>query len=415
MNINSTELKKVTPPKTGYDLYWDDKLTGFGIRVTAKGKISYICQARVNGVDCRTTIGRFGRETPTEARKKAKRKLADMGDGKHPAAEKARQKALSVTLEEVAESYLANRRTKDGLPLKPRTKEDISYHLNTTFTAWKKRPVVNIKRDNVSRLYTERCKSSVAQANQAFRNLSAILNYAAATYRDVDGAKILADNPVDVLRETSVLRSVEPRKNKVPLDELGKWWSAVQKMRFDPALTTASRSAADLIAVLALTGLRLGEARSVRWEQVDLDNGALKLTDTKNRTDLTLPLSDVAVEVLKARDRRRTYVFPARSGKGHLKDCRGQLQLLADETGIVVTAHDLRRTFSAVADKVEVELWRTKALMGHKQREDVTLHHYKDLSDVRFLKPEADRIAEYFEEQRKVHEAGNVVSMARRA
>jgi integrase len=161
--------------------------------------------------------------------------------------------------------------------------------------------------------------------------------------------------------------------------------------------------------------LRLGEARSVRWEQVDLDNGALKLTDTKNRTDLTLPLSDVAVEVLKARDRRRTYVFPARSGKGHLKDCRGQLQLLADETGIVVTAHDLRRTFSAVADKVEVELWRTKALMGHKQREDVTLHHYKDLSDVRFLKPEADRIAEYFEEQRKVHEAGNVVSMARRA
>jgi hypothetical protein len=53
--------------------------------------------------------------------------------------------------------------------------------------------------------------------------------------------------------------------------------------------------------------------------------------------------------------------------------------------------------------------------MGHKQREDVTLHHYKDLSDVRFLKEEADRIGEYFEDRRRVFEADNVVDLVRRA
>jgi len=91
------------------------------------------------------------------------------------------------------------------------------------------------------------------------------------------------------------------------------------------------------------------------------------------------------------------------------------LELLSKEAGITVTAHDLRRTFSAVAGAVNVELWRTKALMGHKQKQDVTLHHYKDLSDVRFLKPEADRIANYFEEQRRIYEADNVVKLERRA
>lgn len=89
--------------------------------------------------------------------------------------------------------------------------------------------------------------------------------------------------------------------------------------------------------------------------------------------------------------------------------------ILTEKTGVEVTAHDLRRTFRAVAAKVGVELWRTKALMNHKQDNDITLSHYADLSDVRDLKPEADRIADYFEEQRRIYEAGNVVALEQRA
>jgi integrase len=417
MRINTTNLKKITPPEKGYRLEFDDDLTGFGVRILASGKITFIAQGRIDGVgnERRVSLGRFGVIAPEEARKKAKRKLADMSNGIDPVAEKRLEKALSVTLSEVGDSYLVNRRRKDGKPLKERTKKDIRYHLKSTFSDWSDKPVVGISREMVQRRYAERCKGSVAQANQAMRVLGAIINFAAASYRRPDGARIIADNPVDVLRESSMLRSIEPRKNHVSLDDLGKWWSSLHSMRSDPALTTASRSAADLIAVLALTGLRLGEGRSLRWEQIDLAEGSLRLTDTKNRTNLTLPLSEGVVDIFKGRRSKRTYVFPARSGKGYLKDCRGQLQLLADETGITVTAHDLRRGFSAVASEVDVELWRTKALMGHKQREDVTLHHYKDLSDVRFLKEEADRIGEYFEDRRRVFGADNVVDLVRRA
>jgi integrase len=224
-------------------------------------------------------------------------------------------------------------------------------------------------------------------------------------------------NPVQVLRDTSTLRSVKPRKNAVPLEQIGAWWSALTAMRADPALTRASWSAADCIALMAVTGLRIGEARSIRWDQLDLEAGTLKLTDTKNRTDATLPLSDVAVEILKGRPDDADYVFPARSGKGHLNDVRGQLEALADQTDIRVTAHDLRRTFIQVGFKgLQIELWRVKLLANHKvPKNDVTLDSYGDLSDRRFLKPEADRIAGFYEDQRRVFEADNVLSMEGRA
>ena len=134
--------------------------------------------------------------------------------------------------------------------------------MRTSFPDWKEKPVAEISREMVQKRYVKRSRSSPAQANQCMRVLRAILSYAAATYRTPDGARIIADNPVDVLRESSMLREVEPRKNHVPLGELGRWWAAVRKMRTDPALTAASRSAADLVALLALTGLRLGEARA---------------------------------------------------------------------------------------------------------------------------------------------------------
>lgn len=415
MKINATNLKKITPPESGYSLHWDDDLRGFGIRVTPTGKISYIAQARVNGKERRITLGRHGTITADKARSKAKTKLGTMADGVDPADEKKRAEALSVTLADVTEDYLSNRRRKDGKPLKERTQADIRYHLKTTFPDWSDKPVVSITREMIQKRYAKRAKASPAQANQSMRVLSAIINYAAATYRTPDGARIIADNPVHVLRESSMLRSVEARKNHVPLEKIGLWWSAVQSMRTDPALTTASRSAADLVAVLALTGLRLGEARSLQWDQLDLDAGSLMLVDTKNRSTVTLPLSGLVVEILKARTNRSKWVFPARSGDGHLKRIETHLAKIAKVTGINVSAHDLRRTFSAVAGQVDVELWRTKALMGHKQHADVTLHHYKDLSDVRFLQPEAGRIAKFYDDQRRIFEADNVVPMERRA
>ncbi len=413
--LTDTLVKAIEPPESGYKIKWDTELQGFGLRTTQAGAKSFIVQAKIDGRTRRTTIGKFGTKTTAQARKMAKGELGKMASGTDPVTVRKHKQAISITLAEIAEDYKTSRRTSKGLPLKASTKSDIDKHLKGTFSDWQNKPVATIDREMVSRRYSERCKSSIAQANQAFRVLRALLNYAAAKHRTPDGQRIITDNPVEVLRDASMLRSVKARSSMVPQAQIGQWWSAVQTMRTDPALTTASRSAADLIALLALTGLRIGEARALKREQIDLDGAALTLMDTKNRTDVTLPLSDAALSILKARPNGSAWIFPARSGNGHLIDCRGQLQKIAEQTGIEVTAHDLRRTFRAVAAASNVELWRTKALMNHKQNQDVTLANYTDLSDVRNLKPEADRIAQFYEDQRRVFESDNVVRLERRA
>ncbi len=411
MRLTNTEIRKLSPPESGYIIEWDDDLSGFGIRVTSTGYKSFIAESRVNGKTRRTTIAKFGVKTADQARKEAKRQLGQMAGGIDLTAEKRQQRAESVTLLEVATDYKIQRRTSKGLPLKESTKADIDKHLKSTFKDWSNKPVSKITREMVQRRYALRCKKSVAQTNQAMRILRALINYAAAANRLPDGSPVIRDNPVAVLRDANVLRSVKPRSGMVQLDDLGKWWSTIQAMRADPALTTVSRSAADLIALLALTGLRLGEARALRHEHVDLDEGTLILLDTKNRTEkLTLPLSALTVDILKDRPAGE-WLFPARTGPGHLVDCRGQLEALADKTGARVTAHDLRRTFRAVAAQCNIELWRTKALMGHKQSQDVTLANYTDLEDVRYLRPEVDAIANHYEVQRRIHEGENVVSI----
>jgi len=418
MKITNTSVSRISPPENGYSLHWDDDLSGFGVRVTAAGARSYIAEARVNGKTRRVTIGKHGVFTADQARKIAKGKIGDMAKGIDITAEKRRQKAESTTLEAVTEGYLGKRQTRQGKALKERTKADIRYHLKSSFGDWRKKPVAKITGDMVEARYSKLCKKSIAQANQAMRNLRAIIAYEAGT-RGPDGAPIITYNPVQVLSDKKLWRGVEPRKTKVEKEEVGKWWSAVQAMRADPALTTSSKSAIDLIALLALTGMRLGEARAIRWEQVNLTDKSVTLTDTKNRTDVILPLSDVAAEILEPRPNKSEFVFPARSGQGHLKDARGQLEILSEQTGVTVTHHDLRRTFVQVGLKMlpkkeRIEIWRIKLLSNHKiPKGDVTLASYADDPDRTFLKDEADRIAQFYEDQRRIHEAGNVTHLTR--
>ena len=411
MKLTNKSVSKLEAPSKGYALHYDSTLPGFGLRVTHTGIKAFIAEARVHGKTRRVTIGRHGTLTADEARKLARTKLAEMSAGCDPAAQRKRHRAESITLEEVANDYKTNRRTSAGLPLKASTKADIDKHLKASFKDWAKKPIASITRDMVARLYSRRCKSSVAQANQAMRVLRALINYAAAKYRDGHDRPVITENPVKVLSDASMLRAVKPRRTMVPLDQIGLWWSAVQALRADPAQTRASIASADLVALLALTGVRLDEARTLKWSQIDLKDRSFALRDTKNRLDVSLPISEAAADILESRPSRSGWVFPARTGSGHLIECRGQLQALAEQTGIDITAHDLRRTFRAVAAACNVELWRTKALMNHKQSQDITLSDYTDLSDVRNLKPEADRIGEYFDTQRRIFEAGNVVNL----
>lgn len=404
MKINTEAIESIKPPPSNYVMIWDSELKGFGLRVTAKGTKSYILQTRVKGKNRRITLGKHPALKPQHARRLAKERMGDLIKGKDQAAERD-ARAKFPTLGLVTEHYIENRRTSTGLELKESSKQSIRKHIfgsarggPASFHDWKDQPVTNITRQMVTNRYAKLAKRSTAQANQAMRVLRALINYAKHQYRDENDQAIINENPVQVLQGASLWRSVRPRTNFVPLDRLGDWWSELQKLRHDPSLTLAGAASADMIALLALTGLRFSELASLHWDQVDIEGRSVTLLDTKNRTDITLPLSEVAAEILSQRERTDGYVFATHSNLGHLKDIRTQLKALTSLTDIQVTAHDLRRTFRAVAAACNIELWRIKALMNHKQTQDITLTAYADLSDVRNLKPEADQIANFYQQ-----------------
>src|SRR6266851_1668322 len=107
-NIIKTFLDKLQPPATGYKLHWDDDVSGFGIRITAGGKLTFIVQGRVLGKELRHTIGSFDHWTIKTAREEAQDVIVGMNKGIDPRVVKRAKKAAQLSLQTVADEYTAH-------------------------------------------------------------------------------------------------------------------------------------------------------------------------------------------------------------------------------------------------------------------------------------------------------------------
>jgi integrase len=391
-------------PETGQAFLWDTEVRGFGVRFTPTAR-SYIVQARVKGRERRVTLGRHGALTLKQARNRALRELSKMSEGVDPVMTKKREQAHAVTLSEVVSAYLKDRRN-----LKPSSRADIQKHLDKSFSDWAEKPIAAITRDMVLKRFRELTDRGPAQANQAFRNLRALVNYAIGAYR-TDGVPTIPENPVKAISDLKIWNYVKPRSGRIPTDKVGVAWNLLQELRTSPDRTTVSRTLADAVTFLLLTGCRWGEMAALQWKQVNLEDGSWFIADPKNRKAVTFPLSDVALDILKERPRKGDHVFPARTGEGHITDARHVLMEVSGAVGVPITAHDLRRTFRSIAGEVGVDFWKTKLLMGHKISGDVTIQHYTETNDLRYLKKDIQAVADWIVRQGAIAAAGNVVQI----
>ncbi len=404
------------------EFHWDTDVKGFGVRVTPRGKLTFIVQGRVENTDAtpRITIGPYGVFTVEQAREQAREHLRSMRRGIDPRDLKRKDAALAVTLRTVADAYVA----RPG-KLKESSRNVITRHVSTTFADWADQPILSISEDMCRARYRKMLteglrgqKGAPGQANQGFSVLGALINYAGRQYRRGDGTPLVANNPVGVLKDDRV--RLKARTSRVLDNKVGAVWLALRQWRA-VAHNRDTASSIDLVRFLFLTGLRIGEASSLKWEQVHLDDGWFHLPNPKNGNPVSMPLAVQAVELLRARPRveGNPYVFPSWGKAGHIKDPRDLMRKLSDVAGNKVTPHDVRRTYTNIALRAcRAEKFRVDLLTNHITR-DVTAEHYFDTTNLQWLQPEAQQIGDWLDQQAAVVEAqasgANVVPLPLRA
>lgn len=411
VKLTKKTVDSLSLPDKGQAFVWDESLSGYGIRLTPSRK-TYIVQARVGGKTRRVTLGVHGVITADQARKKAIKTLGQMNDGIDPGAARRKEKAHQATLQQVADSYIEQKRTKKGHPLKQATKDDIDRHIKTTFSDWADLPLASITRDMVGKRYQQALKKSEAQAVQGFRILRAIYNWQRNNTKDKSGNPTMPENPCMAITDNSGWAYIPSRDRMIPLKKVGVVWNYLKTLRADSGQTEVGQTMVAAVMFAFLTGGRWGEIAPLTWGQIDIEAATWTLPDPKNRSKITFPLSQQAVGILEGQaGKHDTYVFPGRGKDGHIHRPTRLMVKIGDTCGVKISPHDLRRTFNAIAEDCGVEFWKQKVLLGHTVAADVTLNNYKQTSDLTRLAPEAQQIADWIELKARQAEAENVIDL----
>jgi integrase len=143
---------------------------------------------------------------------------------------------------------------------------------------------------------------------------------------------------------------------------------------------------------------------------VDLKSKTLTVLDTKNREPHTLPLSDYAVALLKRRQLETfdEYVFPGEGAKGHIVEPRKQILRVCKESGVEFRVHDLRRTFTTVAESLDIPAYALKRLLNHKMTSDVTAGYI--IADVERLRQPMQKITDFILKAAHIRKSAQVLA-----
>ena len=96
MKLTKKSIDAIKPiPKE--QVHWDDELRGFGLRTKPSGLKSFLIQYRNRqGRSRRLTIGNYGRLTPEEARREARRLLSDVERGIDPVEQRLEERNVTT-------------------------------------------------------------------------------------------------------------------------------------------------------------------------------------------------------------------------------------------------------------------------------------------------------------------------------
>ena len=318
--------------------FYDGTLRGFGCEKFPTGRVVFFLEYTLAGKQRRASIGDYGSLTPTTARRKAERILANIQDGNDPLIEKAKRRSMP-TYGQYVEHYMADveRRKKDA-------RHDRLY-LKHTADGWgNKRAGWNNKRlDAITRTDVLRIRTSIVERVLAGRSdeqaghttANRWLASVRSCLQTAVSEGLIENNPATAIKP---YRERPPRDRTLTQDELGRVLAAIDKEP-DPHVRVA-------FLLLIETGARRSEVLRARWEDFDFEGGTWRIPSPKAGHPQVIPLPKAAAVMLRTAPRIGPYVVPGRDPNRPRVDLKKPWERIRKAAEVPdVHVHDVRRTF----------------------------------------------------------------------
>lgn len=165
IRLTDNLAKGLPAPEKSNQTTYDERLRGFGVRVTAKGKKSFILNYRINGRERRITIGPYPEWTLLAARKRAEELRRDIGVGLDPLQQRT-DKMNEPTVQDLYERYL-----RDHLPKKSQSAmySDVQMWRKDILPQIGRRKLSDVSFNEIDALHRKITRRTPIQAN---RNVS---------------------------------------------------------------------------------------------------------------------------------------------------------------------------------------------------------------------------------------------------
>jgi integrase len=342
---------------------WDTEVIGFGVRVLPSGAKTYQTQYRKGGRTRRVSIGRHGSITVDEARQIAKEIMGDVARGQDPAEDMSRHRAaptLATLCDRFFETYVIER-------CKPSTQREYRRNLNLFIKpALGMFKVIDVERKDIAALHHKH-KTIPYQANRMLQVLSKMFNMAEVWGLRPDGSNPCRHVPkYREFKRERYLRQTELRRLGQVLT------NCLNAGTETPHVVAAFR-------LLILTGCRLGEIQTLKWEYITPDG--MELPDTKTGAR-RIPLPQAARDVLAEISHLpgNPYVIVGKVPGRHITDLQHPWRRIRELAGMIdVRVHDLRHTYASNAVSSGMPIQMVGRLLGHTQLQ--TTMRYAHLAD----------------------------------
>ena len=330
-------------------VFHDTKVTGLHLRVSPRGsKTFYLYFRTKSGKQKRPRLGSYGILTVEQARNSARAMLGELSKGNDPT---DRHQVKNITLADFFKIFEKNHINKHVKSSTAKTYR--SLFASVIEPTLGKQILEDITRSHVEEMVYQNDNRRTT-ANHALVLLRLILDKAqqwefmsskrnpcsnVTKFKTLAKERFLTDNEITRLVDT--------------LDQ------------FEGACL-AHKNAITVIRLLMMTGCRKNEITRLRWDELFLDEGVLKLKDSKTGKKEVV-LSDDAIKILSASPINDSdYIFPGKDGIEPIQGLQKiwqRIRQVADLQDLRI--HDLRHTFASVAVSNGAPLYEVGRLLGH--------------------------------------------------